>query len=306
MGAGELPSATGRSRTGAHWPPAKSLPSSRVEQVAAVCYRIRGTGVEFLLVRTRKGRWTFPKGGAESGLTYAKAAALEAFEEAGVHGRIEEASFARYRRGRRANVQANAQESATAGTVVHAYLCEVLRLGPPQEFNRDRTWFSPEKAKSQLRESRNSENGADIARIVDRAVVRIQRLRRMAGVATDALQKVRFEAGEVSEVQSRIEKALFFQHLGRKRGGKEDSAAIEFAVNAYLREILRLSPGQLFNKKTALLTAGKASWRLATNRAPDHLARTPRVVEGTSPTVGAEQSRKVIQINKPQKTIKNG
>src|SRR5216683_7798083 len=126
MGSGELPSATGRSRTGAHWPPA----SSRLEQVAAVCYRIRGTGIEFLLVRTRKGRWTFPKGGAESGLTYAQAAALEAFEEAGVHGRIEEASFARYRRGKRANVRANAQESATPGTIVHAYLCEVLRLGP--------------------------------------------------------------------------------------------------------------------------------------------------------------------------------
>jgi len=314
MSAGELPSATGRSRTGAPWPPAKSLPSSRVEQVAAVCYRIRGTGIEFLLVRTRKGRWTFPKGGVESGLTYAQAAALEAFEEAGVHGRIEEASFARYHRGKRANVQpnvranvqANAQESATPGTVVHAYLCEVLRLGPPQEFNRDRTWFSPEKAKSQLRANRNSENGAEIARIVDRAVGRIQRLRRIAGVATDALQKVRFEAGEVSEVQSRIEKALFFQHLDRKRGGKEDSAAIEFAVNAYLGEVLHLSPGQPFNKKTALLTAGKAVWRLATNRAPNHLARTPRVVEGTSATVGAEQSRKVIQINKPQKTIKNG
>jgi hypothetical protein len=182
----------------------------------------------------------------------------------------------------------------------------VLRLGPPQEFNRDRTWFSPEKAKSQLRASRNSENGAEIARVVDRAVVRIQRLRRMAGVPTDALQKVRFEAGEVCDVQSRMEQALFFQHFGRKRDGKEDSAAIAFAVNAYLREILRLSPGQPFNKRTALLTAGKASWRLATNRAPNHLGRTPRVVEGTSATVGAEQSRKVIQINKPQKTIKNG
>jgi 8-oxo-dGTP pyrophosphatase MutT (NUDIX family) len=302
MGAGELPSATGRSRTGAHWPPAKSLPSLRVEQVAAVCYRIRGTGVEFLLVRTRKGRWTFPKGGAESGLTYAQAAALEAFEEAGVHGRIEEASFARYRRGKRANVQ----ESTTAGTVVHAYLCEVSRLGPPQEFDRNRTWFSPERAKWQLRESRSSENGEDLARIVDRAVVRIQRLRRMAGVATDALQKVPFEAAEVSEVRSRMEKALFFQDLGRKRGGKEDSAAIDFAVNAYLREILRLSPGQPLNKTTALLTAGKASWRLETNRAPDHLGRAPHVVEGTSATVGAEQSRKVIQINKPQKTIKDG
>src|SRR5882672_5085191 len=67
------------------------------EQVAAVCYWVRGSGIEFLLVRTRgSGRWTFPKGSAEPGLTHAQAAALEAFEEAGVHGRIEEASFARY------------------------------------------------------------------------------------------------------------------------------------------------------------------------------------------------------------------
>src|ERR1700685_2958148 len=72
---------------------------SECEQVAAVCYRMRGTTIEFLLVRTRgAGRWTFPKGSAEPGLTHAESAALEAFEEAGVHGRIEEASFASYRR----------------------------------------------------------------------------------------------------------------------------------------------------------------------------------------------------------------
>ena len=65
------------------------------EQVAAVCYQISKGGLEFLLVRTRNGRWTFPKGSVESGLTHAQAAALEAFEEAGVHGRIEEAAFAR-------------------------------------------------------------------------------------------------------------------------------------------------------------------------------------------------------------------
>src|SRR5271169_2973372 len=71
------------------------------EQVAAVCYRLRGDGIEFLLVRTRGGgRWTFPKGSAEPGLTHAQAAALEAFEEAGVHGRIEEAPFAQYCRRR--------------------------------------------------------------------------------------------------------------------------------------------------------------------------------------------------------------
>src|SRR6202008_2377008 len=66
------------------------------EQVAAVCYRIGKSGLQFLLVRPRGGRWIFPKGSVESGLTHAQAAALEAFEEAGVHGRIEEEAFARY------------------------------------------------------------------------------------------------------------------------------------------------------------------------------------------------------------------
>src|ERR1700724_1331387 len=66
------------------------------KQVAAVCYRVREAEVEFLLVQTRNGRWTFPKGRAEPGLTHAQAAALEAFEEAGVHGRMEESSFAQY------------------------------------------------------------------------------------------------------------------------------------------------------------------------------------------------------------------
>src|SRR5882672_7445208 len=71
------------------------------EQVAAVCYRVRKSGIEFLLVQTRGGRWTFPKGSAEPGLTHAQAAALEAFEEAGAHGRMEEASFTRYVRCKR-------------------------------------------------------------------------------------------------------------------------------------------------------------------------------------------------------------
>lgn len=208
MGAGEMPTVTGRSRNGTQWLPSKSPASSRVqprvEQVAAVCYRIRGTTIEFLLVRTRKGRWTFPKGGAEAGLTYAQAAAVEAFEEAGVHGRIEEASFARYRRGKRGDVK----ESAAAETVVHAFLCEVLRLGGAQEVNRHRTWFSAEKAKSELCESRTPENGADLARVVDYAVARIERLRSRAGVATDALQKVHFEASEVAATQGRMKQGL--------------------------------------------------------------------------------------------------
>ncbi len=179
------------------------------EKVAAVCYRVRGGVIEFLLIRTRGGgRWTFPKGSAEPGLTHAQAAALEAFEEAGVHGRIEEASFARY--GRTQDDQGNrVARRDKKGDAVNAYLCEVLRLGPPQESRRDRTWFSVEEARRQLREGRKNDGAAEFVRVVDRAVARIQKLRGRIGrvddhpkdgqrqdrpLQKDALQKVQFEA----------------------------------------------------------------------------------------------------------------
>src|SRR5207247_9639212 len=139
----------------------------KCQQVAAVCYRIRGSGIEFLLVQTRGGRWTFPKGGVEPGLTHAQAAALEAYEEAGVHGRMEEVSFTRY-------VRRKGSGSSSAIEVgVSAHLCEVLRLGPPQEFTRNRTWFSAEKAKRGLREKRSPDYGAELARSEDRAGARV-------------------------------------------------------------------------------------------------------------------------------------
>ena len=141
------------------------------KQVAAVCYRVRKAEIEFLLVQTRNGRWTFPKGSAEPGLTHAQAAALEAFEEAGVHGRMEQASFAQYIRRKGGNLQ-NSGETELSFS---AHLCEVLRLDPPQESNRNRTWFSIADTKRNLREDRDRDYGAKLARVVDRAVGRIQR-----------------------------------------------------------------------------------------------------------------------------------
>lgn len=142
------------------------------KQVAAVCYRVRKTEIEFLLVQTRNGRWTFPKGSAEPGLTHAQAAALEAFEEAGVHGRMEEASFAQYIRRKDGNLR----NSAETELCFSAHLCQVLRLDPPQESNRNRTWFSVADTKRNLREDRDRDYGVKLARVVDRAVDRIQRL----------------------------------------------------------------------------------------------------------------------------------
>jgi 8-oxo-dGTP pyrophosphatase MutT (NUDIX family) len=163
------------------------------EQVAAVCYRVRSSGIEFLLVRTNSGHWTFPKGKAEPGLTHAQAAALEAFEEAGVHGRIEEASFARYVRRKRANSRnsaaRSAERSAEKELAIQAHLCEVLRVEAPQERDRNPTWFSAEKAKRCLGEDRAPDFGAELARVVDRAVTRIRRLRNETSVVTSPRQK---------------------------------------------------------------------------------------------------------------------
>jgi 8-oxo-dGTP pyrophosphatase MutT (NUDIX family) len=139
------------------------------QQVAAVCYRIRKSAIEFLLVQTTGGRWIFPKGSAESGLTHAQAAALEAYEEAGVHGRIEEISFARYVRPPRRSMPSGVE------TIVNAHLCEVLWLDPPPETGRNPTWFSAEKTKRRLQEDRNASFGKALATVIDGAVSKIQR-----------------------------------------------------------------------------------------------------------------------------------
>jgi 8-oxo-dGTP pyrophosphatase MutT (NUDIX family) len=194
MGAADSRLPTGLSRTRSNQSSARFFRLAELrrlrkcEQVAAVCYRVRGQDIEFLLVQTRKGRWTFPKGSAMPGLTHAQAAALEAFEEAGVHGRMEEASFARYVHPKRGNTQ----RSVVTQIAVSAHLCEVLRLGPPQEFDRNPTWFPADKAKRRLRDDRAPDFGSDLARVVDRATNRVRRLRIEAGMVAESVRKVQF------------------------------------------------------------------------------------------------------------------
>src|ERR1700722_18204730 len=106
------------------------------EQVAAVCYRIHDDRLEFLLVQTRRGgRWIFPKGGVEPGLTRSQSAALEALEEAGVHGSIEEAPFSQYA----AYERGSRRTSSDDKSMIAAYLCAVAWLTSPQEANRNPT-----------------------------------------------------------------------------------------------------------------------------------------------------------------------
>lgn len=204
------------------------------EQVAAVCFRILSTGVEFLLVRTRRGRWTFPKGGAQPALSYAQSAALEAFEEAGVHGRIEETTFLEY------ELRKSAADNGESLIKVHAHLCEVLRLEVPQEIGRDPTWFSSRKAKRRLAEGRTPENAAELARVVDRAVARIRRLPSRSVLVNDPLLTVKFESSEIN-VQRLTQQAA---SIGPLSGGKALQSPLKFGPRLLRAKVLQIGTGQ--------------------------------------------------------------
>ena len=194
------------------------------EQVAAVCYRLRGHDVEFLLVQTGGGRWIFPKGCVEPGLTHAQAAAIEAFEEAGVHGRIEEKSFAAYRVPR-------AGKKGYGKQSVMAHLCEVLRLAAPQETGRNRTWFAAEKAKQRLRKDRTEEEGKELGRVISRAMIRIAEARGKDIASsqvrpeyfpprTDFIQKVQLEAAAITRSRYTAD-SLYMRYIHRLQNDAE-------------------------------------------------------------------------------------
>jgi 8-oxo-dGTP pyrophosphatase MutT (NUDIX family) len=132
--------------------------------VAAVYYRVRCGEPEFLLVRTRNGHWTFPKGGVDQDVTNADAAAREAFEEAGVRGSVEPVPFLSYRHCKPRRLGSRRQI-----ILVDAHLCKVKQLAPPLEEYRDPTWFSVPKAKRRLQKF-----AAEVVGVIDRATERIQ------------------------------------------------------------------------------------------------------------------------------------
>lgn len=67
----------------------QTRPDYYYRQSAAIPFRQKSTGLEVLLITTRKKRrWIIPKGIIEPDLTAAASAAKEAHEEAGIQGRV--------------------------------------------------------------------------------------------------------------------------------------------------------------------------------------------------------------------------
>jgi len=102
----------------------------------------------------------------------------------------------------------------------------VSRLSKPQEPERDRTWFLPEKAKRRLQEGREIEQGAELAAVVERAVARVRRLR------GDGANEVRGKGQKDSLQRVNLEAPVWMRF-------QEKAAAA--AVAGYLRRHVRIS-----------------------------------------------------------------
>ena len=103
-------------------------------------------------MRTSDGeRWTFPKGGCESGEALAQAAAREAVEEAGAIGRVRPEPIGEYR---------------YRDDPVTAFVLEVDSTRPPAEPLRHPTWFGFEAARSRLAEGHVGGSGAEMERLL--------------------------------------------------------------------------------------------------------------------------------------------
>jgi 8-oxo-dGTP pyrophosphatase MutT (NUDIX family) len=145
----------------------KSLPL----QVAAVCFRTRGTAVEFLLVNTNGGnKWTFPKGSTDARLSHSQAAEREAAEEAGALGTIEPRHFHLYIHSKGVFWQPGGVQEF----VVKAFLMDVHEMRRAEEPMRHPTWFSPDEAKHRLAKGREVKYARETEAVIDRALDRIQ------------------------------------------------------------------------------------------------------------------------------------
>lgn len=111
-------------------------------QVAAIPFRRTGTGVEVLLVTSREThRWVVPKGWPWADRGPHEAAAAEAWEEAGVRGKVQKKPVGCFHYGKRRKGDVLAVE-------VTVFLLDVKEEAAhwPEEGQRQRAWFDPASA----------------------------------------------------------------------------------------------------------------------------------------------------------------
>jgi 8-oxo-dGTP pyrophosphatase MutT (NUDIX family) len=118
-------------------------------QVGALCYRIKDGTPQVLLVTSRgTRRWVIPKGWPMAGLSDPEAAAREAWEEAGVRGRVSLSVIGLY------GYVKTGPDEGDRPCVVAVFPLKVKSVARsfPERRDRQRRWFSPAEAAGLVQE----------------------------------------------------------------------------------------------------------------------------------------------------------
>jgi phosphohistidine phosphatase len=121
----------------------QTKPDYFYRQSAVIPFRTGPSGLEVLLITSRKRRrWIVPKGVVEPDLSAADSAANEAFEEAGLHGRVLPAPLGSYE---------YEKWGGTCRVEVYAMAVERELDDWPEAF-RDRAWLTTAEAAERVDE----------------------------------------------------------------------------------------------------------------------------------------------------------
>jgi len=115
-------------------------------QSGALPWRLGPGKAEVLLVTGRgSGRWIIPKGWPVAGKSLADSAAQEAFEEAGIEGKVEPNAIGTFR-----HVKQHLFGRVTVDILVHPMAVERELSQWPEKGERNRKWFGVEEAAEQV------------------------------------------------------------------------------------------------------------------------------------------------------------
>ena len=126
------------------------MAKAAARQVGALPWRKKAGGIEILLVTSRETkRWVIPKGWPMAHLIASNAAKREAYEEAGIDGRVQRKAIGRYTYDKRA------RDGSSQPCIVTVYAFRVLREHRtwPEKAERKRCWFKFEDAAELVNEA---------------------------------------------------------------------------------------------------------------------------------------------------------
>lgn len=129
--------------------PEKLFSGAFRQQYAALCFRSAADGIEILVVTSRDtGRWIIPKGWPMKDRKPHEAAAIEAFQEAGIRGKVHKKPVGSY------TYLKLLDDGDVAPCIVDVFQIEATELAAKfkEKGERRLAWVSPDEAARRVRE----------------------------------------------------------------------------------------------------------------------------------------------------------